>query len=223
MTVLRVLVVVGVFTVVVGAASAEDAAKSKAKDTSWRFDADAPNKPPAGFSFGRTGTGKEGKWVVVTAKDAPSGGNVLAQLDADKTDYRFPVAIADAPSLADLALSVKCKAVSGQVDQGCGLVFRYQDQNNYYLTRANALEDNVRLYYVKNGNRQQIKSWSGKVKSGVWHDYKIEAKGDHFVVTFDGTQVLDAADQTFTQAGKVGVWTKADSVIYFDDLKVEPR
>jgi hypothetical protein len=223
MTVLRVLVVVGVFMLVLGAAGADEATKSNAKDTSWRFDADTPDKPPAGFRFGRTGHGKDGRWVVLAARDAPSGGNVLAQVDADKTDDRFPVAVAESPSLADLALSVKCKAVSGQIDQGCGLVFRYQDANNYYLTRANALEDNVRLYYVKDGNRHQIKSWSGKVKSGVWHDYKIEATGDRFVVTFDGTQVLDATDKTFAQAGKVGVWTKADSVIYFDDLRVEPR
>jgi hypothetical protein len=161
--------------------------------------------------------------VVVAVKDAPSGGNVLAQTDVDNTDNRFPIAVADVAPLADLALSVKCKPISGNVDQGCGLVFRYQDANNYYVTRANALEENVRFYYVKNGRRQQLKSWSGKVKSGVWHDYKVEAKGDHFVVTFDGKQVLDVTDKTFPQPGKVGVWTKADSVIYFDDLKIEPR
>jgi hypothetical protein len=222
MRVLRTTAVIGAFTLVIGSVAAEDAAKSKATVT-WSFDTDKPDKPPTGFNFGRTGGGKEGKWVVLAAKDAPSGGNVLAQIDADKTDDRFPVAVADAPPLADLALSVKCKPVSGQVDQGCGLVFRYQDANNYYLTRANALEDNVRFYHVKDGNRAQIKSWSGKVKSGVWHDFRVEAKGDHFAVTFDGKQVLDATDKTFMQAGKVGVWTKADSVIYFDDLKVEPR
>jgi len=213
---------IGVFTFVSGAARADDPARTKAKDTRWSFDTDKPDKPPTGFGFGRTGSGRTGKWVVLAAKDAPSGGNVLAQVDADTTDNRFPVAVADAPSLADLTLSVKCKPVSGRVDQGCGLVFRYQDADNYYLTRANALEDNVRLYFVKNGNRQQIKSWSGKVKSGVWHDYKVAAKGDRFVVTFDGQQVLEATDKTFAQAGKVGVWTKADSVIYFDDLEVEP-
>ena len=214
---------IAVLTLVVGAAAADDATKAAPKATTWSFDTDKADKPPAGFSFGRTGQGKEGKWIVLAAKDAPSGGNVLAQTDADKTDYRFPVAVADAPSLADVALSVKCKPVSGHVDQGCGMVFRYQDANNYYVTRANALEDNVRIYYVKDGRREQIKSWSGKVKPGVWHDYKVEAKGDHFVVTFDGKQVLDATDKTFTQPGKVGLWTKADSVIYFDDLKVESR
>jgi hypothetical protein len=223
MRLLHAATIIGALTLVFGAVAADDAAKAKPKETTWTFDADKADKAPAGFTFGGTGGGKEGKWVVLAVKDAPSGGNVLAQTDADKTDYRFPVAVADGPSLADLALSVKCKPVSGQVDQGCGLVFRYQDANNYYLTRANALEDNVRFYHVKNGERQQIKSWSGKVKTGVWHDYKVEAKGDHVVVTFDGKQVLDASDKTFTQPGKVGVWTKADSVIYFDDLKVEPR
>ncbi len=221
MKMLRGAAVIGVFMLVIGSVAAEDAAKGKI--TSWSFDADKPDQPPAGFSFGRTGGGKQGKWVVLAAKDAPSGGNVLAQVDADRTDNRFPVAVADSPSLADLTLSVKCKQVSGEVDQGCGLVFRYQDPDNYYVTRANSLEDNVRLYHVKNGARQQIKSWSGSVKPGVWHDYKVEARADHFVVTFDGKPVIDATDKTFTRAGKVGLWTKADSVIYFDDLKVEPR
>jgi hypothetical protein len=209
----------GVLTAAVAAVVADDAAKA----TLWSFDTDPAGKPPSGFSFGRTGSGKDGKWVVLAVKDAPSGGNVLAQSDADKTDYRFPVAVAEAPVPADLALSVKCKPVSGEVDQGCGLVFRYQDANNYYVTRANALEDNVRLYFVKDGRREQIKSWSGKVKSGVWHDYKVEAKGAHFVITFDGKKVIDASDKTFAQPGRVGVWTKADSAIYFDDLRVEPR
>ena len=147
---------------------------------------------------------------------------MLAQLDADYTDYRFPVAIADAPSLADMRLSVKCKQVSGKVDQGCGLIFRVTDPDNYYVTRANALEGNVRVYHVVKGERVQFAGWNGKVKSGVWHDLRVDAKGDHFEVYFDGQKVMDATDQTFKNAGKVGVWTKADSVIYFDDLTVAP-
>jgi hypothetical protein len=219
MMVLRATGVIGVLTLVIGAAGADDTARN----TTWSFDADMPDKPPAGFRFGHTGGGKPGNWLVLAAKDAPSGGNVLAQVDADKTDHRFLIAVADAPALTDLALSAKCKAVSGQIDQACGLVFRYQDADNYYVTRANVLENNVRLYHVKNGKRQQIKSWSGKVKGGVWHDYKVEARGEHFVVMFDGTRVIEATDKTFAQAGKVGVWTKADSVVYFDDLNVAPR
>ncbi len=188
----------------------------------WRFDADPAEAPPAGFSLARTGGGGQGRWIVKSEKDAPSAPNVLAQVDTDDTDYRFPVAVADEPRLNDLRLSVRCKPISGVVDQACGLVFRYRDENNYYITRANALENNIRLYYVKDGSRKQFASWSGKVTSGAWHELRAEAQGDHFQVFWDGERVIDAHDKTFADPGKVGVWTKADSVTYFDDLSVEP-
>ncbi len=188
----------------------------------WSFDADSAEAPPAGFSFARTGSGGQGRWIVKSEKDAPSGPNVLAQVDTDDTDYRFPVAVVQDTSVRDLNLSVKCKPVSGKVDQACGLVFRYEDSNNYYITRANALEDNVRLYYVKDGSRKQFAGWNGKITRGTWHELRVNAKGDHFEVSWDGKKVIDAKDETFTKAGKVGVWTKADSVTYFDDLSVEP-
>jgi len=185
------------------------------------FDADAAGQPPPGFEFGRTGGGGQGKWIVKEEKDAPSAPHVLAQVDADATDYRFPVAFTG-PEMKDLRLSVKCKPVSGKVDQGCGLVFRLKDADNYYITRANALESNVRLYHVVKGRRVQFAGWNGKVTSGVWHDLAVEAKGDHFQVSFDGKKVMDAHDKTFSDAGKFGLWTKADSVIYFDDLTATP-
>jgi hypothetical protein len=188
----------------------------------WSFDSDKTDAPPAGFSFGRTGSGREGRWVVVAAADAPSKPNVLAQLDADSTDYRFPVAVVDDSSFEDVKLSVACKPVSGSVDQGCGLVWRFKDADNYYLTRANALEDNVRLYTVKGGRRIQFAGWDGKVASKVWHKLQVEARGDRFQVSFDDKKVMDAKDSTFAAAGKVGVWTKADSVIQFDDLTASP-
>jgi hypothetical protein len=190
--------------------------------TTWNFESDEVNTPPAGFSFGRTGKGSEGRWIVRAAKDTPSGGKVLAQVDADSTDYRFPVAVADAPSLKDLRLSVKCRAITGTVDRACGLVFRYQDENNYYVTRANALEDSVNLYYVKDGRRKQFAGWKGKVTAQAWHELSVAAKGDHFQVSFDGKKILEGTDSTFSQAGRVGVWTKADSVTEFDDLVVGP-
>jgi hypothetical protein len=187
----------------------------------WNFDSDAVGKPPAGFSFGRTGKGAEGQWGVRVENDAPSKPNVLAQLSTDDTDYRFPVAFTG-PEMKDLRLSVKCKPVSGKVDQGCGLVFRLKDADNYYVVRANALEDNVRLYHVVKGNRRQFAGWNGKVASGVWHDLAVEAKGHHLQVFFDNKKIIDASDKTLPDAGKVGLWTKADSVIYFDDLTATP-
>jgi hypothetical protein len=96
-----------------------------------------------------------GRWLVRVMPDAPGGKNVLVQADDDSTRDRYPVAVADEPILRDLRVSVRCKPLAGKVDQACGLVFRYRDENNYYITRANVLEDNVRLYYVKNGKRQQ--------------------------------------------------------------------
>ncbi|PYO60251.1 MAG: hypothetical protein DMD28_13560, partial [Gemmatimonadetes bacterium] len=126
----------------------------------WHFDSLPLGQPPAGFSFGRTGGGRVGHWIVQSASDAPSPPNVLAQVDSDRTDYRFPVAAAPSPSFTDGSVSVKCKPVSGHVDRACGIMFRYQDENNYYLSRANALEDNVRFYYVKNGRRIQLANWS---------------------------------------------------------------
>jgi hypothetical protein len=196
---------------------------SAAGATTFAFDVDAAGKPPTGFGFGRTGGGAQGRWEVRAEADAPSPPNVLAQLDADDTDERFPVAVADAPSLRDLRLSMRCKPVSGKVDQACGLVFRYRDPDNYYVTRANALEGNVRLYFVKDGKRQQIASWSGMVAAGAWHDYAVDVRGDRLQVSWDGKAILDHHDGTFADAGKVGLWTKADSVTYFDDLRVEAQ
>ena len=188
----------------------------------WDFEAGPEGKPPPGFSFGRTGSGRPGQWVIKAVADAPSGKQVLAQVDGDKTDFRFPVAMAKEVSLADLRLSVKCKPVSREVDQACGLLFRYQDENNYYVTRANALEGNVRLYKVVNGNRQQFAGWDGPVTRDVWHELRVEAQGNHFTIFWNGQPVIDAHDTTFSQGGRVGLWTKADSITYFDDLKVEP-
>jgi hypothetical protein len=206
-----ILILVGL-----GVAAAQESSKT------WDFQGDKVDEAPAGFSFGKTGQGRPGKWVVRTDPSAPAGDHVLAQIDTDDTDYRFPVAVADAPVLKDLRLDVRCKQVSGKTDQACGLVFRYQDEDNYYVTRANALEDNVRLYHVVKGRRRQFAGWDGKVARQTWHALAVEARGDRFQVFFDGKPVIDAKDDTFKDAGKVGVWTKADSVTYFDALSVKP-
>ncbi len=186
----------------------------------WDFQSDTVNSPPAGFSFGRTGGGREGKWVVLTDASAPAGDHVLAQTDTDDTDYRFPVAVADLPQVKDLRLEVRCKPVSGKTDEACGLVFRFKDPDHYYVARANALEDNVNLYQVVNGRRREIKGWSGKVTPNAWHTLAVEARGESLKVFWEGMPIIDARDDTFREAGKVGVWTKADSVTYFDALTV---
>ena len=185
------------------------------------FEKDDVGKSPRGFSFALTGQGKAGVWIV--RKDDQAHGNVLVQTDADKTDYRFPVAVYDNVSAKDVDLSVQFKALSGRGDQGAGIVWRYRDPNNYYVTRCNALEDNCTIYHVINGRRVAFLNQNVKVASNVWHTLRVEAMGEHFVVSYDGKRVLDAKDGTFKDAGKVGLWTKADSVIAFDDFSVAAR
>lgn len=186
----------------------------------YNFDSDNSGTMPAKFHSARTGQGTEGKWVVMSEATAPSKPNVVAQVSTDKTDYRFPLLIADEGTFKDLELSVRFKAVSGQVDRAAGLVFRLKDVNNYYIVRANALEDNYRLYHVINGNRRQFAGSNFKVPSGEWHELKVECVGNKIICYFDGVKKIEATDDTFKNAGKIGMWTKADSVTYFDDLRV---
>lgn len=193
----------------------------RGQSRTMKFDDDEAGKAPKGFSFALTGQGKAGMWVV--RKDDAAHGNVLVQTDADTTDYRFPLAIYNDFTGVDVTLSVAFKPLSGKGDQGAGLVWRYRDQNNYYVTRCNALEDNCTIYHVVNGRRQAFQNKRVKVASNVWHTLKLDAAGGHFVVIYDGNPVLDAKDTAFKDAGKVGLWTKADSVIAFDDFSITGR
>jgi len=195
-----------------------NAADSLKKD----FESDPVAAAPAGFEFARTGGGAEGKWIVRIERGADRN-HVLVQESADPTDYRFPVAVLKEGACKDVTLSVRARPLSGQVDQGFGLVWRYQDANNYYITRCNADEDNCTIYHTVKGSRRAFLNQGVKVAKNTWHTLKVEATGNHFVVTYDGKKVLDARDETFKDAGKVGLWTKADSVIEFDDFTVEGR
>jgi hypothetical protein len=189
------------------------------------FTQDAAGKPPKGFEFGHTaGVGSPGQWVV----QADGSNKVLAQADPDSTRSRFPVAVLSDVAAADVDLSVRFKPISGRVDQAAGLVWRYQNQDNYYIVRANALEDNVVLYKVENGTRIDLpvkgegRTYGKKaeVPAGQWSTLRVVANGRLFEVYFNGTKLYEVDDATFAQPGKVGVWTKADSVTQFDDLTV---
>lgn len=189
------------------------------------FTQDTAGQPPKGFEFGLTAkVGAPGRWVV----QAEGDNRFLAQLDADRTRSRFPVAVLADIRTADVDLSVRFRPVSGQVDQAAGLVWRYQDENNYYIVRANALENNVVLYKVQNGVRADLPvkgegrtyGKPSKVPSGQWGTLRVVASGRLFEVYHNGSKLYEVDDATFSQAGKVGVWTKADSVTQFDDLMV---
>jgi Beta xylosidase C-terminal Concanavalin A-like domain len=185
------------------------------------FDASAAGAFPTGFSSAVTGGGGPASWVVVEDVTAPSGGKVLVQTSTDRTSFRFPLCVYDGFTAPDVTVSVSFKPVSGTVDRAAGLIARYRDKDNYYVVRANALENNVRLYKVERGNRKQFAGANVKVPSGEWLTLTLEVKGTHFRVFFDNALLFEADDGTFKNAGKVGLWTKADSVTYFDDLRVK--
>lgn len=195
------------------------------------FDSDTVGQPPAMFSFGLTGSGRPGVWVVRKEESTPDRGNVLAQTDADRTSYRFPIAVLNDVSAQDVDISVRFRPLSGRVDQAAGLVWRYQDANNYYIVRANALEGNVVLYKVQNGKRTDLPvKGSGRtygkkadVPKNTWSQMGVTVRGPLFTVSLNGQGLYEVEDTTFSGAGKVGIWTKADSVTYFDDLTVVTR
>ena len=132
--------------------------------------------------------------MVTADPTAPSKPNVVAQSSTDQTDYRFPLLIADEGSFQELDVSVKFKAVSGNTDRAGGLVFRLKDPNNYYIVRANALENNYRLYHVVNGRRSQLAGANSKVTSGEWHELRVEAAGNKITCYFDGSKKIEATD-----------------------------
>ena len=198
-----------------------DDGKKAGKPVVIDFDKDEVGKVPQDFTTALTGGGGEVKWTIVEDKTAPSGGKALAQTSTDDTDYRFPLCVYEKVSAKDVSVSVRFKPIAGKVDQGAGIVVRYQDKDNYYVTRANALEDNVRLYHVVKGKRKQFAGVNAKVETGKWHTLKLVAKGDRFQVHYDEKPLFEAQDATFKDAGKVGLWTKADSVIHFDDLTID--
>jgi hypothetical protein len=205
---------------------AAKAGTSAASELTLDFDRMQASAAPLGFTQARTGRGGSGAWEVREDDTAPSGNNVLAQTTSDPTNYRFPLCIYDAFEARDVDLSVSFKPLSGRVDQAAGLVWRYQDADNYYVVRANALEDNVVLYKVENGRRSDLKpkgSWLayGKdvpVPLGAWSSLRVRVRSNTFSVWLNGDPVFDVEDDTFTEAGKVGLWTKADSVTLFDTL-----
>jgi hypothetical protein len=176
--------------------------------------------PPAGFDFARTGQGGPGQWAVVSDASA-TGGRAIEQTSTERTDYRFPLAIYTAVSAKNADVSVRFKSVAGKVDQAAGVVLRLTDADNYYVVRANALEDNVRFYRVVKGRREELKGANVRVAGNEWHTLGLKAEGDRFTVTFDGKQLYTAADPTFAGAGKVALWTKADSVTRFDRIEIK--
>ena len=197
------------------------AAGAPSTATKYDFDAGEIGTVPAGFTSARTGEGSRGTWVVQVGDDAPLRERVLAQTDDDATEGRYPLCLADAVSARDVRASVQFQTRSGEIDQAAGIVVRCRDAQTYYLVRANALEGNVRFYRVLNGVRKQLGSAVVPVTGRTWHKLLVEARGESFRIEYDGRTLYTVEDATLQRAGKAGLWTKADSVTWFDDFVIE--
>jgi hypothetical protein len=189
-------------------------------------------KLPAGWDAFMTHSGAAPRWEIIRDATTPHRPRVLAQLSGDATRARFPLAIYRDATLKDGSLTVSFKSVSGKVDQAAGLVWRYRDPDNYYVVRANALEDNVVLYKVEKGTRTPLAPKGApaatygvkhKVPAQQWNSLAVTFHGSLFTVTFNGEKLFEVEDTTFSEPGKVGLWTKADSVTYFRAFQFQEK
>ena len=185
------------------------------------FANDTVGTPPKGWTTTMTGSGNP-KWTVESDETAPSKSNVLKQSGT----ATYPLALKDGTRLKDGYVSVKFKAISGSEDRAGGVIWRAKDPKNYYVARANALENNVVLYKTVEGKRSSLDIVGEKggygvkipVPAGQWHTLRVDFAGSRFKVTFNGKPLFEVEDATFAEAGNVGLWTKADSVTSFDEF-----
>ena len=179
----------------------------------WNFDADAPGGAASGFApF-------YGAWIILGDDTAPSGPNVYAQTSKA---YEFPGAIVSTKAFADFDASVKCKMHTGLVDATAGLIFRLQNPKAYYVVQASVLEGNFRLYRYVDGVRQPVAGAETKLHKDQWYTIKVECRGENIRCTLDDALVIECTDKKYLK-GKIGLWSKADSITYFDNLEVIAR
>jgi hypothetical protein len=208
----------GLIVAVVSAVGGSLGVTAEAKSpTVWSFDKDEVGRAPGGFEFAVTAKKQPGKWVIV--KDGDN--HVLAQVDRDKTERRFAMALVENFSYKNVKISVKAKPVAGEVEMVAGVVWRYKDADNYYVARWNT--DSVRVDRVVNGERQLMtpREINIALAPKAWHTLTVEHRGDDIKVFVGKEMVFEGKDKTYTDAGRIGVWIKADSLTYFDDLSVE--
>ncbi len=193
-------------------------------DTSFNFENYEIEKIPNGWSQYFTGKGNGTEWKIID----DNGNKVLSQLSYENPNYHFNEIVFDSIEVKNVELKVRLKGVSGRMDQGGGFVWRFIDADNYYVVRANPLEDNVVLYKVENGKRTDLALINKGRTYGVdveplgdtWNNLKITVIDSLFTVFLNDKQIFQVKDKTFTRAGKIGLWTKADAVTYFDDFRI---
>jgi len=189
------------------------------KDTSFNFENYSVNTFPEDWETALTGKGDRCVWEILDE----NGNKVMAQTSAIDKSYRFNMVVNKNLNYKNLIISVRFKGMAGNNDQGGGLVWRYADADNYYIARANPLEDNFTVYKVVNGIRKELKNANVKVNSKQWYTVKISMQGNKIKCYFNNKLMMEIADNTFPDTGKIGLWTKSDAQTYFDDLLVKSR
>ena len=184
------------------------AASQEAKKSTWDFESDEPGSIAKGF------TSEVGQWEI-----AKEGANRVLHQKAKSDDATFNVALAEGTTFKDVDLSVRLRAVAGELDRGGGVVWRAKDKKNYYICRYNPLEDNFRVYKVVDGIRTMFKN-AKTPGDDKWHFLRVTMVGPKITCFLDGQKLLEAEDTTFEGAGMIGLWSKADAQSYFDDLTV---
>jgi len=190
----------------------------------WTFDSSPVGSVPDGWWVAETsGRGNLGKWEVIKDDSAPTPPNVIALTQTKNSGRTFNLLVAEKTSFKDLEIEVKVKALAGKEDQGGGPIWRAIDPNNYYIARWNPLENNLRVYYVKDGKRIQIANVDVTLDPKAWHQIEIKHVGSKITAGLDGKKLIEVEDKTFTKAGEIGLWTKADAATAFDDITVKTK
>ena len=187
----------------------------------WNFDREEQGTLPGEFSIGTMFDGRPaGNWQVLATDRAKSPPHVLAQLMGKGAEHAYKLVLIKEIIASDLNLKVSFLPIQGRADMGGGLIWRAADDRNYYLARANPLEQNIRVYRVENGIRHLLENFNQTIDVRRWHTLRVTHQGCHVNVFYDDKQVFDLCDKAF-HAGMIGLWTKSDAVTYFDDLQLQ--
>jgi len=188
----------------------------------WSFDDAKAGELPVGWAGAKTGDGPGSEWRVVEAERDGKKNLALAQVSSEGPRPLFNLCVHSSAKHLNVDLSVDVKAIKGEIDQGGGLVWRYRDANNYFITRWNPLETNFRVYHVVDGKRTQLANADITLPNNQWHTVRAVQRGNHIQCYLDGMLLLDVMDETIKEAGAIGLWSKADAVTWFDNMKLQP-
>jgi hypothetical protein len=187
----------------------------------WTFDDDPPDSLPPEFQVGTLFDGRPaGDWKILQTETAKNRMHALGQLMGKGAEHAYKVVLIQGTRTTDLDVRVSFLSISGKADMGGGLIWRATDDRNYYLTRANPLEQNIRVYRVVNGIRHLLQNINKTIDVRHWHTLQVVTRGCRIEVFYDEQRVLDLCDTALTQ-GQIGLWTKSDAITYFDDLQLD--